>query len=43
VLPMVGGFSSGSSNARDAQLAEATRHAVDEASAGLVNAATRLR
>jgi curli biogenesis system outer membrane secretion channel CsgG len=42
VLPGLGGFSSGSSNARDAQLAEATRQAVDAASAGLVNAAPRL-
>jgi curli biogenesis system outer membrane secretion channel CsgG len=42
VLPVLGGFSSGSSNARDAQLAEATRQAVDTASAGLVNAAPRL-
>ena len=41
-LPIVGGFSRGSSNARDAQLAEATRQAVDAASAGLVNAAPRL-
>ena len=42
VLPIIGGFSRGSSNARDAQLAEATRQAVDAASAGLVNAASRL-
>jgi curli biogenesis system outer membrane secretion channel CsgG len=41
-LPIVGGFSRGSSNARDAQLAEAARQAVDTASAGLVNAAPRL-
>jgi curli biogenesis system outer membrane secretion channel CsgG len=42
MLPGVGGFSSGSSNARDAQLAEATRQAVDAAAVGLVNAAPRL-
>ena len=42
MLPVVGGFSRGSSNARDAQLAEATRQAVDEASVGLVGAAPRL-
>jgi curli biogenesis system outer membrane secretion channel CsgG len=42
VLPVLGGVSRGSSNARDAQLAEATRQAVDTASAGLVNAAPRL-
>jgi len=42
VLPVLGGFSSGSSNARDAQLAEAARQAVDLASAGLMNAAPRL-
>jgi curli biogenesis system outer membrane secretion channel CsgG len=41
-LPIVGGFSQGSSNARDAQLAEATRQAVDAAAMGVVNAATRL-
>jgi hypothetical protein len=40
--PAVGGFSNGSSNARDAQLAEATRQAVDAAAAGLVGAASRL-
>jgi curli biogenesis system outer membrane secretion channel CsgG len=42
VLPGVGGFSNGSSNARDAQLAEATRQAVDAAAVGLVSAASRL-
>jgi curli biogenesis system outer membrane secretion channel CsgG len=42
MLPAVGGFSNGSSNARDAQLAEATRQAVDAAAAGLVSAASRL-
>jgi curli biogenesis system outer membrane secretion channel CsgG len=42
VLPALGGFSSGSSNARDAQLAEATRQAVDAASTGLIHAAPRL-
>jgi len=42
VLPGVGGFSRGSTNARDAQLAEATRQAVDAASAALVSAASRL-
>jgi curli biogenesis system outer membrane secretion channel CsgG len=42
VLPGLGGFSSGSSNARDTQLAEATRQAVDAASAGLIHAAPRL-
>ena len=42
VLPGLGGFSSGSSNARDAQLAEATRQAADAASAGLISAAPRL-
>jgi curli biogenesis system outer membrane secretion channel CsgG len=42
LVPVVGGFSKGSSNARDAQLAEATRQAVDAASAGLINAASRL-
>jgi curli biogenesis system outer membrane secretion channel CsgG len=41
-LPIVGGFSRGSSNARDAQLAEATRQAVDAAAVGLVGAASRL-
>jgi curli biogenesis system outer membrane secretion channel CsgG len=41
-LPIVGGFSRGSSNARDAQLAEATRQAVDAAATGLVSAAARL-
>jgi curli biogenesis system outer membrane secretion channel CsgG len=41
-LPIIGGFSRGSANARDAQLAEATRQAVDAASAGLVSAASRL-
>jgi len=41
-LPMLGGFSRGSTNARDAQLAEATQQAIDAASAGLVNAAPRL-
>jgi hypothetical protein len=41
-LPIVGGFHRGSSNARDAQLAEATRQAVDAASAALVNSAARL-
>jgi curli biogenesis system outer membrane secretion channel CsgG len=42
VWPGVGGFARESSNARDAQLAEATRQAVDAASAGLVSAAARL-
>jgi curli biogenesis system outer membrane secretion channel CsgG len=42
MLPGVGGFSSGSSNARDAQLAEATRQAIDAAAMGLVSAASRL-
>jgi curli biogenesis system outer membrane secretion channel CsgG len=42
VLPVVGGFSRGSSNARDAQLAEATRQAIDAAATGLVRAAPRL-
>jgi len=42
VLPVVGGFSKGSTNARDAQLAEATRQAVDSASAALLSAAPRL-
>jgi len=41
-LPIVGAFSRGSSNARDAQLAEATRQAVDAAAVGLVSAAPRL-
>jgi curli biogenesis system outer membrane secretion channel CsgG len=41
-LPIVGGFSRGSTNARDAQLAEATRQAVDEAAVGLIGAAARL-
>jgi curli biogenesis system outer membrane secretion channel CsgG len=41
-LPIIGGFSRGSSNARDAQLAEATRQAVDAAATGLVSAASRL-
>jgi curli biogenesis system outer membrane secretion channel CsgG len=41
-LPIVGGFSRGSSNARDAQLAEASRQAVDAAAIGLVGAAARL-
>jgi curli biogenesis system outer membrane secretion channel CsgG len=41
-LPLVGGYSRGSSNARDAQLAEATRQAVDAAAIGLVGAAARL-
>jgi curli biogenesis system outer membrane secretion channel CsgG len=41
-LPIVGGFSRGSSNARDAQLAEAMRQAVDLASTGLLSAASRL-
>jgi curli biogenesis system outer membrane secretion channel CsgG len=41
-LPIVGGFSRGSSNSRDAQLAEATRQAVDAASTSLVSAAARL-
>jgi curli biogenesis system outer membrane secretion channel CsgG len=39
VLPIAGGFSKGSSNARDAQLAEATRQAVDAAAGALVGAA----
>jgi curli biogenesis system outer membrane secretion channel CsgG len=42
VVPVVGGFSKGSSNARDAQLAEATRQAVYAAAGGLVGAAARL-
>jgi curli biogenesis system outer membrane secretion channel CsgG len=42
VLPVVGGFSRGSSNARDAQLAEATRQAIEAAATGLVSAAPRL-
>ena len=42
VLPGVGGFTRGSTNARDAQLAEAMRQAVDAASSGLVIAAPRL-
>jgi curli biogenesis system outer membrane secretion channel CsgG len=42
LLPIVGGFTHGSSNARDAQLAEATRQAVDAASTALVHAAPRL-
>jgi curli biogenesis system outer membrane secretion channel CsgG len=42
VLPGVGGLSRGSTNTRDAQLAEATRQAVDAASAALVSAASRL-
>jgi curli biogenesis system outer membrane secretion channel CsgG len=41
-VPLVGGLSSGASNSRDAQLDEATRQAVDAASAGLVIAAPRL-
>ena len=42
MLPVAGGFTKGSSNARDAQLAEASRQAVEAASAGLVSAAARL-
>jgi curli biogenesis system outer membrane secretion channel CsgG len=41
-LPLVGGLSRGASESRDAQLDEATRQAVDAASAALVNAAPRL-
>ena len=42
MLPVAGGLSRGSSNSRDAQLSEATRQAVDAASAALLTAASRL-